>query len=289
MKRLPSLASRLLRLALVLTFAGSGCAPETFSLDDCGRTCGSGPFYLFDQLQFLIETDLGLDGFDLDGEADDCDVDDGISPAGLGGIDNQFGAIWDVLPDTVEAVVPEAIDRSIESGTMMVVMELVGAADLETDGPTTLVFRQGVGTPLVGTDRRPLSGQTVDLVDGDNILGMAEDAVIAAGQLAAEDLSILFRLEYIDTLVELFVVRGQAEMRSDGVGGLDMKLGGMVPLDAVMDLVQGLGGDGDKRIREALEALVPLMVDTRTDPEGDCDGLSGAFLGHASPVFLFEE
>ena len=269
-----------------------GCAPGlgwSFSLDDCGRTCGDGPLYLFDQLEFIVEADEGLDGFDLDGQTEDCGVTDGTSPLGSSGIDNQFGAIWDVLPDTVSTVLPNAINTSLESGSMMVVMELVGPPDLSVDGPAALVMRQGSGDVLVSSDGRPLSGQTVDLAQGDNLLGLTEQAEISDGQLHGTALTLTFRLQYIDTEVEIAVVGGEARMTEDGEGGLDMKLGGVVPLEAVMEIVAGLGGCGDANLAETLEALVPLLVDSRTEPGGACDGISGAFRGHAVPVYLFEQ
>ncbi|GEM_PF-2569186 len=266
----------------------SGCTAWSFDLDECGATCGDGPLYLLDSLEFVIEGATGLDGFDLDGLADDCETVDGTAPDGATGIDNQFGAVWDVLPDAVATVIPVAIDTSLQSGAMMVLMEVV-RADPTEDGPAALVFREGSGDVLVGADGRPLHGQTVDLVAGDNVLGSTDRAEVVDGAMTAEELSVLFKLEYLDTQVELFVVRGMGEMTDDGEGGLDMKLGGMVPLATVMELVQGLGGDGDANIQAALEALVPLLVDVRTDPDGPCDGISGAFHGHAVPTYLFED
>ena len=278
------------RIALLglaaLTLCSAGCTDWSFSLEDCGQTCGDGPLYLFDTLEFAIEDETGLDGFDLDGITDDCEVPDGTSPAGLGGIDNRFGDLWEVLPDTVATVIPTAINTSIQSGALMVVMEVVRPGESD-DEPAALVFREGSGDVLVGTDSRPLDGQTIDLAPGDNLLGMSDQAAIVDGQIEATEVDILFRLEYLDTEIELFVVRGIAEMTEDEDGSLNMKLGGMVPLAAVMDLVNGLGGDGDANIRAALEALIPLMVDVRTTPEGACDGISGVFLGHAVPVYLF--
>ena len=268
-----------------------GCSagqPWSFSLDDCGRTCGDGPLFLFDQLEFLVEDETGLDGFDLDGQLEDCGTPDAVAPDGSTGIDNQFGAVWDVLPDTVATVLPNAIETSLESGTMMVVMELVGPRDLGVDGPAALVMRQGAGEILVSGAGRPLAGQTVDLATEDNLLGLTEDAEVRDGQLDAYDLSMIFRLRYLDTDVELSVLGGRAEMTDDGEGGLNMKLGGVVPVDSVMQIVAGLGGSGDANLAATLEALVPLLVDARTRPDGECDGISGAFSGHAVPVHLFD-
>ena len=260
----------------------------TFALDECGRTCGAGPLFLFDQLEFIVEDEEGLDGFDLDGVLEDCETPDGTAPDGRGGIDNQFGAVWDVLPDTVATVLPNAIKTSLESGTMMVVMELVGSSNLTQEGAAALVLREGAGDLLVSSEGRPLGGQTVDLASGDNLLGYSDQAWISDHQLEAEDLSMIFRLRYLDTDVELAIVGGRATISEDDEGGVDMKLGGVVPVDSVMQIVAGLGGSGDANLAAALEALIPLLVDSRTRSDGACDGISGAFSGHAVPVHLFE-
>jgi len=278
----PSLARSLLPTLALL----AGCTATPFSLDDCGRTCGDGPFFLIDQLAFVLEDDSGLGGFDLDGLTEDCGAEDGTNADGAGGIDNQLGAIWDVLPDSAVAVIPVAIDTSLESGAMMVVLELVPGAD---DEPTELVFREGTGRPLTGTGARPLPNQTIDLIEGSNLLGSAGSLDRTTDGFRADDLDVVLKLEYIDTQVELQVVGGQAELADDGDGGLDLLMGGLVPMPAVMDVVGGLGGDGDDGVRDILEALLPLVVDSRIDPDGECDGLSGAFRGHAVPVFLFDE
>ncbi len=270
-----------------LLLGGSACEPWTFSMDECAETCGAGPFYLLDQLEFILEDPTGLDGFDLDDSTEDCGVIDGTSPGGVDGVDNQFGAIWDVLPDAVATVVPVAIETSLQSGAMMVVVELVGPAGLDEDGPAGLVLREGSGDLLVGADARPLAGQTIDLAPGDNLLGSAEAVHVEGGVLRADGLTTLLKLEYIDTRIEFRVVRGRARVSEDGEGGLDLTIGGVVPLDAVMELVYGLGGDGDANIRAALEALVPLLVDARTTEDGACDGISGAFRAHAVPAHLF--
>ena len=265
-----------------------GCSPEwTFDLAECGRTCGDGPFYLIDQLEFVVESESGaLDGFDLDDNLADCDTEDGTAADGTPGIDNQFGAIWDVLPDAVGTALPVALEGSLRSGAMMMVIEVV--APDEEDGPVGLVFREGDGDVLVGGGGRPLSGQTIGLVGDDNVLGTAEFAGREDGTLQTSGMSLTMKLEYVDTQVAMPVVRGRGTFVPDGEGGLDVELGGAVPLDDVMEVVAGLGGDGDANIREALEALLPFLVDVRTQEDGECDALSGAFRGHAVPIHLYE-
>ena len=272
---------------LGLLVAGCAAEPWAFSLDDCGRTCGDGPYYLVDHFEIAMEDETGLDGFDLDGLPNDCEVEDGTSPDGAPGIDNQFGAIFDVLPDSVSAVIPLAIETSLQSGAMSIVVEVVRPDAGGDDGPVALVFREADGDVLAGTDGRPLGGQTLGLVDGDNVLGHSTSAESTGDVIAASELEVLLKLQYLDTSVELPVKRGMARLTDDGEGGLDLTIGGAVPVDAVMELVSGLGGD-DENLRELLEAMIPLMVDARTDPDGPCDGLSGTFWGHAVPVYLFE-
>ena len=280
-------ALRLLVVLLCLLSGASGCVAEEFSLDDCGQTCGDGPLFLVDRLEFVIDDSDGLDGFDIDGQSEDCGSMDGTSPDGVSGIDNQFGAVWDVLPDAVTLTLPNAINTSLRDGSMMVVGELVGPPDFSVDGPAAIVFREGDGDVLIGANGRPLGGQTIDLRAEDNLLGLSDQAEIRDGILEGHDLEMTLRLTYLGTRLELPFVRGRVLASADGEGGVDMKLGGVVPLDAVMDIVLGLGGCGDAMLGETLEALVPLLVDIRTRSDGECDGISGALRAHAVPVYVF--
>lgn len=258
-------------LALLL---GAACTPTAEAPGAVSR------YFLVDTLEFVLEDDSGLGGFDLDGSDADCGVEDGISPDGDPGIDNQLGAIWDVLPDSAIAVLPLAVETSLESGAMMLVLEVTESG--------ALVFWEGTGRPLLGSNLLAMPNQTIDLLAGADRLGGAESTDTEGG-LRAEALDVVLKLEWIDTQIAMPVVRGRGLLREDGAGGLDLSLGGLVPMQAVMDVVAGLGGDGDDMVAETLSALLPLVVDGRTDPEGECDGLSGAFVGHAVPVYLFEE
>ena len=84
-------------------------------------------------------------------------------------------------------------------------------------------------------------------------------------------MTLTINVEYIDREIELRVERGMGEMTPDGNGGLDLKLGGVVPEASVMEIVESLGGDGDANIREALEGLIPLIVDMRTTAKANKD------------------
>ncbi len=286
---MPRLLHAPITAGLLAVLGGCTSGDAGVSIDDCGQICGDGPLYMIDQLGFIIADDAGIDGFDLDSSTDDCGIPDPAAPDGTTGIDNQFGSVWTTLPDTVSTVLPAAIGDSLADGTLMVTMELVGQPNIYAEGPAALVFRQGDGDVLTSPDGRPLGGQTIALDSGDNLLGQSPNATVANGELHATDMDLILRVAFLDTHVELLVTRGMARMTDDGQGGLDLKLGGVVPEAAVMEIVTGLGGSADVNIRAALEAIVPLLIDVRTDPNGPCDGISGAFWGHAVPVHLYSD
>lgn len=243
--------------------------------------------YVVDGLDFAVADGGVLGGFDLDGLTEDCNVVDGAGADGVAGVDNQFGAVLPTLPDAVGSTLPAAIDEAILSGRMMLLVEVDGPADLAWDGDADLRLLQGDGDVMVGTDGAILPGQTVGLHADDPLFGETGDAAVSDGALLAGPFAFELRLDFIGTPVRLPMVRGLIQATPDGVGGLDLLFGGVIPLADVMEIVSYLGGD-DTELREILEGIVPLLVDARTSADGDCDGISGALTGHAVPVYLYE-
>jgi hypothetical protein len=243
--------------------------------------------YVVDALDFVVVADGVLGGFDLDGLSDDCDVPDGTGPGGEGGVDNQFGSVLPSMPEAVSSTLPAAIDDAIASGRMMLLFEVDGPLDLAWDGAAAVRLLQGDGDVMVGTDGEILPGQTVGLAAEDTVFGATDAASVVDGALTAGPFAFEIRLDFLGTPVRVPLERGLVRATPDGEGGLDLLFGGVIPLDAVMAIVGGLGGD-DTELRIILEGLVPLLVDARTAADGDCDGISGALAAHAVPVYLYD-
>lgn len=278
--------------ALALLCAACGRAPADgvdmpTDASECGVRCGSDQLYLIDALSFAVPVDGGLAGFDLDGNTEDCDVPDRLGPDGDPGVDNQFGAVFDVLPSGLTTVLPDGIVESMQTGQLMVVLEMVGQPDVASGaGPAGLAVWQGSGDVSIGGHGRAVSHQTVTFADDDEaLLGFTPEGFVEEGVFEAGPLPFELRMSFLGTPIELPVVRGRLRMQDDRAGGVDLLIGGVIPEEAVLGLLDLLGGE-DAPLREALRSLVPLLIDARTAADADCDGLSVGLTGHAVPVFL---
>lgn len=105
-------------------------------------------------------------GFDLDGrvsDADDaqsCGKPDFTSPEGKPGIDNTFATLVPVIEKTGISAVETLLQASIQSGGVLLVLELDGLDSLVDDAEVKVTVRAGQGLPLLGTDGKLLTGQT---------------------------------------------------------------------------------------------------------------------------------
>jgi len=254
----------------------------------CGATCGDGPLFAVDSLDFVQPIDGQVAGFDLDDDegAGDCGVADLDSPDGVPGVDNQFGSVMSTLPSTVEAVLPDAIAYAILTGNMTVLVEVVGVADLSQDAQAAVAVRLGSGAPIVhGEQIAP--GQTFGL-DADPLLGFAAQASVSDGVVLAGPFDMDLRLDFLGTPVAFTLRRTRLRMEASADGSATGVIGGVISLTDVQGILSLLGGD-DTELRNLLEALVPNLVDARTTPEGDCDGISAALELTAIPAFITDE
>lgn len=255
---------------------------------DCGATCGDGPLFAVDSLDFVQPVDGKVAGFDLDDDAGagDCGVADLVSPDGTPGVDNQFGAVLSSLPSTVEAVLPDAIAYAILTGNMTLLVEVAGVDSLAQDGDAAVIVRMGSGAPIVHGEQIA-AGQTFGL-DADPLLGFAPHATLADGTLLTDPFSLDLRLDFLGTPVAFTLQRARLSLAQQPDGSATGVIGGVISLGDVLGIVGLLGGD-DTELRVILEALVPNLVDARLDPDGDCDAISAALELTAIPAFVRDE
>lgn len=256
----------------------------------CGATCGDGPVFAVDTLDFVQPVDGQVAGFDLDGDAGagDCGVADLTSPFGEPGVDNQFGAVMSTLPSTVEAVLPDAIAYAILTGNMTVLVEVVGVDALAGEGEqdVAVVVRLGSGVPIVHGEQIA-AGQTFGL-DADPLLGFAPTATVVDGSVLTEPFDLDLRLDFLGTPVAFTLQRTRLQLDARSDGTASGVIGGVISLTDVQGILSLLGGD-DTELRNLLEALVPNLIDARTTPDGDCDGISAALELTAIPAFVTDE
>ncbi|MCB9663125.1 MAG: hypothetical protein H6732_03360 [Alphaproteobacteria bacterium] len=266
--------------------------PPLPDLTACGPTCGDGPLFVIDQIGFVFgDKDGPVPGFDLDGlgaqDDADCDVDDLSGPDGTLGIDNQFATVFDALPAALRTTLPGILDASLAGGGLTVLVEVVGVDSLDEDGPIGLVFRRGAGAPETTAEGTILPQQTFEL-DEDAFMGATTDAWIRDGVIEAGPFEFDLQIAFLDTVAKTRLHHARLRLERDDQGGFDGLIGAMVPLEQIMTIVNRLGGCGDDALGSALKVVMPLLVDARLDPDGDCDAITGAFEVSGVKAYVFE-
>jgi hypothetical protein len=278
-------------LSLLSLLAACGTEPEEVPAGTCDSD-GSSAAFVMSVLHFNgLEDDGSAWGFDLDGlvsetgDATGCGKADLVDPEGHTGIDNAFAGLMPVIANTEAAAIPGLVQDAVDSGQLLLVVEITGLDDFENDDCVTVTITQAVGTPMLGTNGVLLDGQTFDR-DPDYPSVVVHDASIVNGRLVARGLAIRLSLQVLDAEIALDIPDGalQVDLSPDGTRATG-HLGGGFSIDYLMTVVDGNGVDDS--LTELLRGLLPAVADLDGD-EGECSYLSVDFHYDAVPVFFFE-
>ena len=260
----------------------------------CPNRCGSGQIYALDHITLLPADSSGVAaGFDLDGLNSDhgdgtgCGFADLKNQYGDAGIDNQFGAILKLLPTQVGDTLPGALATSIAAGGLTVLMEEVGPSGVaDNAAPKAVVIRKGLGVPLLGTDGKLLESQSFGL-EPDPVLVVMDQLAWDGTGVRGGPHAMKFRMLFVDKNLGFTMRVARMRYESDGKGGIQGEIGGIVTLDEVMGLV-GLLGGCDEPLREQLAEVAPSFADSTLEPGGACEGFSMGFSFHGVPAHLLQ-
>lgn len=232
-------------------------------------------------------------GFDLDGHVTDpgddegCGLPDAVDPEGTPGIDNAFSNLIPALEATEASAVEGLIQDSINTGELLLLLEVRNVDDLQDDDCVNVSILRGEGFPLVGTDGLLLDGQSF----GRSTLppnASVEGATIEEGVLSVQDLpEVSLPLNILDVEVQFDVqsVGLRLEIPEDGGDTWGFFSGG-VPLENILEIVQ----EGDLgQIRDLVTTLVGTAADLAPDEQGQCQQLSIAFQVDGRPAFFYGE
>lgn len=270
-----------------------GCGEESEPdraavLESCAQEheCPDGSMYLVESLNVASAvTDGVVAGFNLkEDDAEDmelCRKREFVSPDGETGVDNQFGNIFGLLPIQVREILPATVQSSIHDGGLLLLFESVDLGG----GEYGAVFRRGAGIPHLGTDGSMLAYQTIEL-DPTPLQGYVAGVNIRQGEIEGGPFNLDFRMRFIAQELGAMLRRTKFRFVEQDDGSLHGLLGGVITIEDILQLVNLLGGD-DEELRDVLAAMLPLFVDIRSEPDGDCDSISMAFELRAVPAFTF--
>lgn len=225
-------------------------------------------------------------GADLDDSTgDECGVDDLSSPEGAPGIDNGLGALIPAIELTEGAAVEVYIQDLINSGEILIMLELEDVDDPQNDGCVNVHLLRGRGEPTVGTDKIIESGQTFDR-DLDQPFDTVNGASIKGGTLIASPLefSLPFTIFDIDLTFNLHDTVFRFDQGLDGAH-TGFLAGGLFT-NEITDFVAGRGDIG---IGDLVINLVEGRADLWPDEDGVCQGISVVFEYKAVPAYFFAD
>ncbi len=222
-------------------------------------------------------------GADLDGGEAGCGVEDLTDPEGNGGIDNGFGALLPALELTEGAAIEVYIQNLINSGEILILVEMEDVDDPDEDACVNVNLLRGLGEPTVGTDKIIESGQTFDR-DLDLPLSRTEGQSIVDGSLTATPLE--FSLPFTIFDVNLTFNLQESTLRFDqGVEGHHTGyLAGGLFTEEITGFVEGRE---DIDIGDLVVTMVENRADLWPDESGVCQGISVVFEFKAKPAFFY--
>lgn len=245
--------------------------------------------YLVRTLVFGPESDGVAWGFDLDdhvssvGDLEGCGKQDLVDPDGNTGIDNAFAGLLPTLEQTEAIAVETLIQDAVNSGALLLALELSGVDDRWNDDCVTVRLGRAEGVPLLGNDGLLLDGQTLSWEP--DSLGPPIQAALVDGALVASPFTVDIDLRVITADVKLSLLESglRLQLDEDAPSASGFVSGGFRTAQ-LLDVLSDQAIDGD--LRTILEQGLPLLADL-VDPEtGACDQMSVTLEYDAVRVFL---
>jgi hypothetical protein len=242
------------------------------------------------QLRFQRQTDGLSDGFDLDGTVstdggvDGCGIEDLVSPDGVDGVDNAFAYLLPALELTEAAAVESLVQATIDSGSLLISLELADLDDPTDDRCVDLAVGRAVGTPMIGTDGRMLTGQTFD-PDPDFARFVVPETALVGGVFEAPlSLELPVSIFAVDLVFALPNGRIRGTLHEDGtVTGV---FGGGVEIADLLAIARE--ENVDPGLHDVMASLLGAWADLAPGADGVCTEVSITFAFEAVPAFWYE-
>jgi hypothetical protein len=229
-------------------------------------------------------------GFNLDdhvseaGDPEGCNKADFVDPLGNEGIDNALSNLLPALESTEAAALEPLLQQSINTGDLLIMIEITGIDDRNNDDCVSVGFYRGKGSPMIGTNGMLLDGQSFER-DLSLPYSIVENVSIENGHMTAMPLDIQIPAQILDEALNLHIYNGGLDITLLDDGGLQGFLGGSIPISFLTDIIEL----DDVNLPEGVSALLYAAADLYPDDEGVCEYLSVAFQYEAIPAFFYIE
>lgn len=229
-------------------------------------------------------------GWDLDGIVSDdldpsgCFISDLSHPDGTPGIDNAFGGLLPALEATQGAALGALIQRAVDSGELLLLLELANLGDQCLDFNVV----RGAGAPALGGHGKILPGQTYD-VNPDQPGFAGPCAATDNGTVVRlDDFTMRLPLKIFDESIDLTLLDGRFEMHRRDDGSYRGIFAGGVTTAEIRANMASLDGIGEE-VPLLIETAMDNRADLEPDANGFCSRISVGFTFEAVSAYIFEE
>jgi len=281
--------------ALSLGCAGRQEAGEDSGASLAGATCGDPEdtqAFVITSMAFTREQSAGvLEGFDLDGiesaagDAQGCGHADYAGPSGETGIDNAFAALVDVLESIGAGAVEGLIEDAINSGELLILLELEAVDDPLDDSCVDMSLYRGMGIPLLDTNGNIQMDQTF-AVDPEQRTSFAEGGSITDGTFEITGVQVFLPVQILDEFLEFDLVGGAIRVSWQEDGTVAGQLAGGVSVASLAGQIGAISDIGG--LQDVVPPLLEQAADLWPDESGACTHLSIGFDITARPAFVAE-
>ncbi|MCB9744883.1 MAG: hypothetical protein H6740_19995 [Alphaproteobacteria bacterium] len=276
-------------MPLLLALLGCAAPEPVDSVDPTCEASEASTAFIVRELKFARETKDGVSwGFDLDGgdEGDGCDVREFVSPSGEEDVDNGFAMLLPALELTEAEAIEPIIQETINTGSLMIMFELVGLDDPRDDSCVDLHLVRGGGDVALSPDGWILPNQTFDR-DLGKPAAHAYDQQMVRGALRAEGVTFELPMTFLDAELNFVMHDATTEIRIDEDGEAWGILAGGLDTASLIELAaeQGIA----QEVLDTVETFLGLVTDLDSDGDGECDRIAVTFVFRAVPAFFYAD
>ena len=271
-------------VVLLLAALTSGCGPTGEGAT--GETYAG----VMNTVLFARADEAGVSsGFDLDGQTTlegdpaGCGIPDYTSHEGAPGVDNAFARLIPALELTEAIAAEDLLDDTINSGELLLLIEVSGVDDRYNDDSVDVRFMRGMGPALLGSIDELLPSQTF-AIDPEVPVARAVSVPLVDGVVIADNLNLSIPLDIFQYHIIMDLTRASLRIELLEDGGFRGYFGGAYDYAQLLEVTE------NSELNPTLIAALPPMLDGAADminDEGDCAQISTTIEYEALPAYIF--